>query len=192
MVSPRVFLGLTFVTILLHFAIRIISVVHKARRRIRGEIQHRFIFGRMVTAYLALFFCAAVEGWRGLPDFRWAMCALGAVVYGLSGLLLWKSLADLGSAYSPDIELRSDQPLVQSGLYAWIRHPILVSGVLESLGMALSLNAPATALLSLLIILPVIHRRWRQEELALAAHFGQSYRDYSARVGAFIPNWIWP
>ncbi len=188
MTPATLFYFIAAFTILAHLGIRLATVVRKARRRRRGEIHQRSLFGRMIGTYLVLFVLAAWEGWKGLVNVHWILCFAGYGLYLMSSFLQWKALADLGVAYSPDIELRADQPLIQSGLYGWIRHPLLVGGVLESIGMTLSLNAPWTTGLSLLVFVPVIRQRWHEEEKALFAHFGESYRAYSEQVGAFFPK----
>jgi protein-S-isoprenylcysteine O-methyltransferase Ste14 len=174
------------VVIAFHLASRMISVVRKARQRVRGAIHERQLFARMIGAYSVLFAFAIGEGWHA-PE-RFLLPFLGALFYLASCLLQWRALRDLGAAYSPDIELRQEQTLVQTGLYGWIRHPLLVAGVLETVGMTMALNAAWTTVAATILFGAVILERWKKEEAALIGHFGDAYLAYRQRVGAFFPR----
>lgn len=77
--------------------------------------------------------------------------------------------------------------LLETGLYARVRHPRYVAVILGVLGMALFANylaAYAMVLLTVIGLLAVI----RLEERELAARFGEPYDRYRARVPALLPR----
>lgn len=82
------------------------------------------------------------------------------------------------------------QALVAAGPYAYTRNP-MISGVAAMLaGQALWLRSPALALWALAFVL-INHAYFvLSEEPGLEQRFGQSYRDYKARVPRWLPK-LW-
>ncbi|MGI4896796.1 MAG: methyltransferase family protein [Janthinobacterium lividum] len=82
--------------------------------------------------------------------------------------------------------------LVVTGPYRWVRNPMAVSGVTQSLGVALLIGSPlyylvppAGALLWHLIIRP-------SEERFLQVRFGADYTAYRESVPLWVPNRLRP
>ncbi|NDP43074.1 MAG: isoprenylcysteine carboxylmethyltransferase family protein [Aromatoleum sp.] len=74
--------------------------------------------------------------------------------------------------------------LVTRGVYAWVRHPMLVGGLLFLLTSGPSLNnLMYTAMYTAYMLIGGYH-----EERRLVRIFGEDYRRYQARVGAFFPR----
>jgi protein-S-isoprenylcysteine O-methyltransferase Ste14 len=115
---------------------------------------------------------------------------LGTLLYfpGLA-LMLWGRWA-LGEMYnvstSLGAQLYAGHRLVTSGPYAWVRHPMYVGGILAELGMLLIYRTWTT--LPIVLNIPVLIRRARREEEALAAEFGEQWTAYTERVPAWIPR----
>jgi hypothetical protein len=76
------------------------------------------------------------------------------------------------------------QRLVQTGLYGWVRHPMLAAGLLFLLTSGPSLNNLIYTALYTLYMLIGGH----YEERRLVKIFGQDYLRYRSRVGAFFPR----
>jgi methanethiol S-methyltransferase len=95
----------------------------------------------------------------------------------------WRLLAGRPvKAASPT--LFGTQRLVQTGLYGWVRHPMLAAGLLFLLTSGPSLNNLIyTALYTLYMLLGGYY-----EERRLVRVFGQDYLRYRSRVGAFFPR----
>ena len=78
--------------------------------------------------------------------------------------------------------------LRQSGIYAWVRHPIYGGLVLASLGWSLSwLSLPG--LLFSVVVLLFFDRKGAFEERLLRARFPE-YAGYARRVRKLLP-WIY-
>lgn len=96
-------------------------------------------------------------------------------------------LALLGrSAREPELELFGTHRLVVRGVYAWVRHPMMVGGLLFLLTSGPSLNN---------LIYTVMYAAYMviggyYEERRMARIFGGDYLRYQARVGAFSPR-LW-
>jgi protein-S-isoprenylcysteine O-methyltransferase Ste14 len=155
---------------------------------------------RSVWFYLAsplLFFAMCYFGWKPLPltvppSIRAWMLALGSLLYfpGLS-FTLWGRLA-LGKNYFVSTgfgaQLFAGHQLVTRGPFAVVRHPMYTGLILAALGSLLIYSTWTTLLFA--CFAPLTSFRARREEAALAAEFGEQWRDYCQRVPAFFPRLI--
>ena len=96
---------------------------------------------------------------------------------------VWARL-HLQKFYAERVEVQSDHRVIQSGPYAFVRHPVIASFFL--LGFGLLLLAPAiTTLLAFIYVLWDFTRAARQEEELLARTL-PGYTDYMRRVPRFF------
>jgi protein-S-isoprenylcysteine O-methyltransferase Ste14 len=111
-----------------------------------------------------------------------------AVILTVAGLsfAVWARL-HLGKNWSGRITLKVDHRVIQTGPYAWIRHPIYSGLTLALLGTAISLGT-VRAFLGFAFILVSFLRKLALEENWLRSHFGTEYKLYQKRVGALIPR----
>jgi protein-S-isoprenylcysteine O-methyltransferase Ste14 len=120
-----------------------------------------------------------------LPDWlRW----IGAGLVGLCALLLTWTLHSLGRNLTDTVVTRQEHTLVTTGPYRWVRHPFYVSVLLLVLSNAL-LAANWFIFACALALLTMIRLRTRIEEEKLLVRFGDEYRHYKERTGAFFPRW---
>lgn len=98
----------------------------------------------------------------------------------------WRGISALlgRPARQPKLELFGTNRLVVSGVYAWVRHPMMVGGLLFVLTSAPSLNNLIYA--AMYTAYMVIGGYY--EERRLIRIFGEEYVGYQARVGAFFPR----
>jgi protein-S-isoprenylcysteine O-methyltransferase Ste14 len=141
--------------------------------------------GLWIGTFGYLFFPAA---------FRWAMFPLPswvrwtAVVGGLlcSPLMYW-TLTSLGRNLTDTVMTRANATLVTRGPYRWVRHPFYVTAALLMFCVTL-LTANWFIGLSAVIVLTLLALRTPKEEQMLLARFGDSYRQYMATTGRFVPR----
>lgn len=98
----------------------------------------------------------------------------------------WRGLSLLAGRPAPpgNLTLFGTHRLVQTGVYGWVRHPMLVGGLLFLLTSGPSLNNIVyTAFYTLYMLVGGYY-----EERRLVRIFGQDYLRYRARVGAFFPR----
>jgi hypothetical protein len=102
---------------------------------------------------------------------------------------VWRSaLASLGSgALHPPAREFGAQRLEVSGVYGWVRHPMLIGGLIFLLTCRPTLNTLVFALMYASYM--VIGSYY--EERRLIQIFGRDYAAYRKRVGGFIPR-VWP
>jgi len=112
----------------------------------------------------------------------------GAAVTALGILLAIAGLVSLGSALTPFPRPLANARLRQSGVYAWVRHPIYGAVVLASLGWSLSwLSLPGFVFS--VVVLFLFDRKSAFEERLLRARFPE-YAGYALRVRKLLP-WIY-
>jgi protein-S-isoprenylcysteine O-methyltransferase Ste14 len=97
----------------------------------------------------------------------------------------WAVLALVGVPMrSTNSELFGTHRLVVKGVYGWVRHPMLVGGLLFLLTSGPSLNNLIyTAMYTVYMLIGGYY-----EEQRLVRIFGADYLGYQARVGAFFPR----
>lgn len=124
------------------------------------------------------------------PQTRGWMLTLGSLFY-FPGMLfaLWGRLA-LGKNYFVSTgfgaQLFTDHQLITTGPYGIVRHPMYIGLILAATGAHLIYATWTT--LFFFCFAPLTSIRARREEQALAAEFGEQWREYCRRVPAFFPR----
>lgn len=118
----------------------------------------------------------AQVGWAGV----------GVMAAGI-GLRVW-SARTLGSHYTRTLRTEGDQPVVDTGPYARIRHPGYAGTIVMWLGYGLALTS-VPALVGIAVpVMAAYARRIRAEEDMLARELGEPYRAYQARTDRLVPR----
>ncbi|MCC6232952.1 MAG: isoprenylcysteine carboxylmethyltransferase family protein [Verrucomicrobiales bacterium] len=112
--------------------------------------------------------------------------ALGALAFVAAGAIGIPAVFQLGRNRTPFPCPRDGSSLVQTGLYAWVRHPLYVSVLLAAVSWTLLWQSLWTALFTGLC-LAFFDAKARREERFLADAF-PSYPEYCRRVKRFLPG----
>ena len=129
--------------------------------------------------FVAVFVIAGFNwryGWCMLPE--WAVWS--AVVIFLAGYMLYAEVLRENVYLSRTIEVQAGQKVIDTGLYAVVRHPMYTATILLFLAMPLVLSSPLSFALMLLYI-PLIIKRIKHEEALLEREL-EGYSDYMRRV----------
>lgn len=129
--------------------------------------------------FVALFSLSGLNwryGWLLLPE--WAVWS--AVVLFLAGYMLYAEVLRENAYLSRTIEVQAGQRVIDTGLYAVVRHPMYTATILLFLAMPLVLSSPLSFALMLLYI-PIIIKRIKHEEALLEREL-EGYSDYMRRV----------
>lgn len=119
-----------------------------------------------------------------LPDWaRWVGVGLGLICVAL---IYWL-FSSIGQGISPTVATRSEHQLVTSGPYRWVRHPLYSVGSLFFVALALMADSWFIAMMAVLAFI-LLAMRTPNEEAHLIETFGDSYRKYMARTGAYFPK----
>jgi len=127
---------------------------------------------------------------------HWSLFPLPAWLrwIGIGGALLtfpWIAWAQqhLGNNVTTTVITRDNHQLITTGPYRWVRHPLYTGGIVFFTALALIMGSWLIALAALLGLCLLL-LRLPKEEAMLAARFGDAYRTYQQRTGAFIPR-LW-
>ena len=106
----------------------------------------------------------------------------------LAGLLLtWWARLHLGRLWSSAISRKQDHSVVDTGPYAFVRHPIY-TGLITALLATAAAEATVTALLGAALIVFGLWLKARSEECFLTAQLGpEAYGSYCRRVPMLVP-----
>jgi protein-S-isoprenylcysteine O-methyltransferase Ste14 len=113
--------------------------------------------------------------------------ASGLVFLLLGALLRRHCFRTLGQYFTGNVKVVSEQPVIQTGAYRWVRHPSYTGGTLLYLGTGLALTNWLSALIIVGVVVAAYAYRVRVEERALQASLGEPYREYMQRTKRFIP-----
>jgi protein-S-isoprenylcysteine O-methyltransferase Ste14 len=117
------------------------------------------------------------EGWRWFGVSLGIMCDLG--IYWL--------FSSIGNNITPTSATRKEHKLVTSGPYRWVRHPLYTVGSALFISFGLIADNWFIAALGLLAFI-LMAIRTPKEEASLIEKFGNEYRDYMKKTGAFLPK----
>lgn len=112
----------------------------------------------------------------------------GGVVLGLANWVFWKSHKDLGSNWSPTLEIREKHTLVTNGIYRRIRHPMYLSIWLLVIAQAMILPNWVAGFGGLLSFGTLYFERVAREERMMREEFGEAYGEYLQKTGRLFPK----
>ena len=123
--------------------------------------------------------------WCVLPDWAvWVAAGLFLACYALYAEVLREN-----TYLSRTIEVQKNQKVIDTGLYGVVRHPMYMATTVLFLMMPLVLASPLS-LLVMLLYLPLIARRIRNEEEVLEAGL-DGYRQYKQKVKYRVIPFVW-
>ena len=112
----------------------------------------------------------------------------GVVVLLLGNWVFWKSHKDLGTNWSPTLEIREKHTLVTHGIYRRIRHPMYLSIWLLVIAQAMILPNYIAGFSGLAPFAFLYFLRVPKEERMMRDEFGESYDEYSLGSGRILPK----
>jgi protein-S-isoprenylcysteine O-methyltransferase Ste14 len=139
-------------------------------------------------AFIMIFILSALD-----HRFKWSIVPVYGVVAGdllvALGLLLVFFVFKENSFASATIEVGTDQALVSTGPYSWIRHPMYLGAFVMLIGVPLALGS-CWGLLTVIPIILVIVWRLLDEEIFLEKNL-PGYLAYRAKVKYRLLPFIW-
>jgi protein-S-isoprenylcysteine O-methyltransferase Ste14 len=143
----------------------------------------------MIAAVTSLFFLlqqsAVLEGYNPRLWQRSLLLGIAGDIVVLAGVLLFVwARHTLGSNWNAGAA--AEQELVQSGPYAYVRHPIYSGFLTMALGTAMTYGRLLGVLILVASVAGLYLRAMREESLLLVK-FPTSYRPYKERTKALIP-----
>jgi protein-S-isoprenylcysteine O-methyltransferase len=136
-----------------------------------------------LLAFAVAFWPAAKFPISAIKSMFW----LGLIVLIAGSMLRRHCIRMLGESFTIDVRASSDQPIVERGAYAVVRHPAYTAAILMFVAVGLALGSYISLLILSATALFVYLRRISFEESALEAALGEKYRRYAARRKRLIP-----
>jgi protein-S-isoprenylcysteine O-methyltransferase Ste14 len=112
----------------------------------------------------------------------------GAILAWAGALFATWGKWELGHAFSASFAIKEGHELVTRGPYRIVRHPIYTGLMVMGVGLGVAFDSWLTVGFAILFVLPLALHAAVEEQM-LAAHFGEAWRDYRARVPRFVPFW---
>lgn len=172
-----------------------VVLMARAPRRLEQRLDAKEKLGtqRTLVKLAGLMFCAGFVvagfnyrlGWYTLPKpVRVGAALVFLVFYALYGVVVAQN-----PFLSRTVAVQSGQYVVDTGLYAWVRHPMYTATIPMFLAMPLVLGS-LWALPVFLVYPALILWRLREEEGLLCEQL-PGYRDYMARVRYRLIPFVW-
>jgi protein-S-isoprenylcysteine O-methyltransferase Ste14 len=153
----------------------------------KGEISKAWTLYILTILHLAIGMIATIEYFYFVKHINSRVTIFGLILFSISVAGRYWALNTLGKYHSPQIEIRADQPLITSGPYRYVRHPIYCFTIFEVLSFTLIPNAFIAFLIALFAYTPLLLYRLFLEEKALIQTFGSAYLQYKETVPCVIP-----
>jgi protein-S-isoprenylcysteine O-methyltransferase Ste14 len=148
----------------------------------------RVIISATVLMVFAVLVISALD-WR----FGWSTVPVWAVIAGdvlvLAGLLAAQLVVVQNNYAGATITVEADQPLVSTGLYGIVRHPMYSATMLMMVGTPLALGS-LWGLPVVVLALPVLVARILDEEKALVDQLA-GYAEYEQQVRYRLVPGLW-
>ena len=142
---------------------------------------------------IALFIIGSfwLDKWLGFPVFRftWWGIGLAVILLGLGIAVDVWIIATFRRASGTPMPFKPPSRLVITGIYAYVRNPMVLAGILigEGLGFLFGSLSLVVIVIPLLTLLGFFYLKL-VEELELELRFGKEYSEYKKRVPMFIPR----
>lgn len=147
--------------------------------------------GIVVIAYELLFAQWLRIGplrFRFVPDHSWIAWAGIALTWIGVAVAIWARYC-LGVFWSARVTLKEGHQLIQTGPYAFIRHPIYTGMLLGCIGAALVVGE-WRGVVAVGLLLVAHSRKALREERLLTQEFGETYGSYRRSTGFLFPR-LW-
>lgn len=152
-------------------------------RRRPGLTRLAFSLSTLIVPLLAVY--ERTHGPAAGRSPAWAATGLGLFLLGtVLGIAVWRAL---GRWYAPDPDVLPGQRLITSGPYRLVRHPMYTALLLALPALPLLLRSLWGLALSLVLIVPTLVLRIREEERLLLAVFGDEYQEYMTHTWRLVP-----
>lgn len=178
---------LPILTVAACFAERMREVFAK-RQTVPGKTTEKLTFNLFMLCGVAIVAGGIVEYLVRNLSLWWPTFIPGVILSVASFVVRRSAIRALGRFWSVHVEMREGHEFVRSGPFAYARHPVYFSMILEQAGIALILNSWFALGAVLLVFIPTLIARVRIEERALMEQFGESYREYMRSTPAILPG----
>ena len=183
---------LRYASIVILFTWMVIDSVFVFRHKTgKAENRDRFsllllILGGPVALWISIGFAFSPIGALHSPMLQW----LGLMLMAVGIAVRSAAIVQLGRFHTPNVAVRADHQLRITGLYRLVRHPSYLGALIAYLGFGLALGNWASVLVLMALVPALYLYRIHEEDAALLAAFGETYRAYCIKTKRLIP-WVY-
>lgn len=145
------------------------------------------LMGLATIGIIVAWLCNAALFERVSLHLREALRWVGVAGFACGAAWLFWMFRGLGKNLTDTVVTRRNAKFVERGPYRLIRHPMYTGVLVAGVSMGLALGTWLVPLLTC-IVFALFVVRTTTEERYLIERFGETYRDYMRRVGAFFPK----
>lgn len=182
--------GIDMMAIRLHYQKKVLP--QREQTSIEGKPAHLIpgVIAALTTIVFSLEYIIAPRTFGfaypvNYPD--WLRIA-GTFMLASGLLLLWSAHHHLDRSFSSFVASSEGQPMVTSGPYHYVRHPIYTAYFLNYLGGGLLASNVILTFIPVLCFIWMVALRIGEEEQLLVDLFGDDYVTYMERTPRFLPS----
>jgi protein-S-isoprenylcysteine O-methyltransferase Ste14 len=120
--------------------------------------------------------------------YRFFIAIVGTVLIIAGTIVNIEGRLKLKGNWGNQIRIYEHHALVTTGIYRFVRHPLYASTSLMLIGFALLFRNYLVLIAVILIFVPFMVYRARQEDALLQAVFKDEFTAYKAKTGLFLPR----
>ena len=114
------------------------------------------------------------------------LLALFLIIAGL--IVRWVAILTLGRLFTVDVAIHEDHPVVETGLYRFVRHPAYAGTLITFLGLGIFFENWLSFFVLIIPVTLAVFNRIVKEEQALRTALGAPYTEYCTRTKRLIPG----
>jgi protein-S-isoprenylcysteine O-methyltransferase Ste14 len=147
----------------------------------------KVLLGGMWVALTLGFFLSFVKAGSFPPGAQIPVFVVGLALLILGSLLRRWCFRTLGEYFTGDVKARTDQPVIRTGPYRYVRHPSYTAGIMMFTGIGLALGNWFSFLLITIASIATYWYRVTIEERVLLGTIGEPYASFMKERKRFIP-----
>lgn len=167
---------------------------HRRSRKIKiaksvGGVHDQVLLICSLTGLAIIPFIYVLTGQPAFADYTFnpVLGWIGVVILIVSLFLVYETHRELGKYWSVSLDTRKKHKLIDTGLYAWVRHPMYTGFWLLAVAQALLIANWFSGLAGIVGWGILYFLRVGREEKMMIDTFGDTYKDYMARTKRIIP-----
>jgi protein-S-isoprenylcysteine O-methyltransferase Ste14 len=183
----RLIVAFCTLSVLIAVFLNFLFARRKGPRAIRTERKSIVETGSMLGFFVAFYFLVKLRfGVVQIPQLYYVGATIGLLLLLLGTIINIIGRFELGRNWGNQVLVYEDHTLVTRGIYRVVRHPLYAGLIWMFLGAAMVFQNLAALLATVLVFMPAMYYRAKQEEKALVAQF-PNYREYRNTTGMFFP-----
>jgi len=159
---------------------------HKVKREKRSVVET----GTMTMFFIVFYFLVRLQiGVIPIKSYviQLILVVLNTIVMVIGTYVNVKGRSFLGENWANQIKLYDNHKLLETGLYAMVRHPLYASLIWMFTAASFLYHNLSALLATIVIFIPFMYYRAKQEETLLVKTYPR-YKKYRKRVGMFFPK----